>query len=347
MEELEEMMFMEAVRLSLATEEERKRKEEKALRKEAKKRQQAERKAQKKQGKDPYGGGVSGASGSSLSLHLGRRRGNSAASNLRMGATVQGASQASRGDDSPSTEHEHEHEHEPEHEDRDDAATGKGKGVDRGPPEPVASANSSAGSLPIATTGNTRGGSHLRQMSNASSIGSSLADTPSGSYNGPGFLGPDGSHNQAGGRSDEGDRDTGHESMFNFRSLAELVGVNIEDGSAHPGEGESGESPSGRPLSLVTEEEVEVEHLEKSSLDMTGSGYTQRTITLSPQVTLTPEASTATDGEKGDARGDGTITLSPEVTLTPGTPVPDEDSTAGSKRLGHSRVTEQANSIAQ
>ena len=108
MEELEEMMFMEAVRLSLATEEERKRKEEKVLRKEAKKRLNAERKAQKKQGKDPYGGGLSGASGSSLSLHLGRRRGNSAASNLRMEATVQAASHAPRGDDSPSTEHERE-----------------------------------------------------------------------------------------------------------------------------------------------------------------------------------------------------------------------------------------------
>ncbi|POR34770.1 Protein SIP5 [Tolypocladium paradoxum] len=339
MEELEEMMFMEAVRLSLASEEERKRKEEKALRKEAKKRQQAERKAQKKQGRDPYGGGVSGASGSSLSLHLGRRRGNSAASNLRMEATVLGASQASRGDDSPSTEYEHE--------DRDDAVAGKGKGVDRGPREPVACANSSAGSPPIATTGNSRGGSHLRQMSNASSIGSSLADTPSGSYNGQGFVEPDGSHAQTGGRSEDGDRDPGHEPMFNFRSLAELVGVNIEDGSAHPGEGENGELPSGRPLSQVKEEETEAEHLETNTLEEAGSGYTESTITLSPQVTLTPETSTTTDGEKGDARGDGTVTLSPEATLTSETQVPGEDSAAGDKRLGHSRVTERPSSIAQ
>ena len=341
MDELEEMMFMEAVRLSLATEEERKRKEEKALRKEAKKRQLVERKAQKKQARDPYGGGVSGASGSSLSLHLGRRRGNSASSNLRMEATMLSASHAPRADDSPLTDHEQEQEQGA----RDDAAPAKGKAVDRGHPEPVSSANSSAGSLPIATTGNTRGGSHLRQMSNASSIGSSLADTPSGSYNGQGFLGPDGSQSQTGGRSDDGERDLGHESMFNFRSLAELVGVNIEDGSAHPDEGENGESPSGRPLSQVKEEEAELDHLEKESLDMAGSGYTERTITLSPGVTYTPEASTTTDGKKGDARGEGTITLSPEVTLTPGTPVPDDDSAAGSKRLGYPGFAEQPPSI--
>ena len=228
-----------------------------------------------------------------------------------------------------------------------DAAHGKGKGVDRGPPEQAVSANSSAGSLPITTAGNPRGGSHLRQMSNASSIGSSLADTPSGSYNEQGFLGPDGSHMQAGSRSDEGD--AAHEPMFNFRSLAELVGVNIEDGSAHPDEaGESGESPSGRPLSQVKEEEFEAEHLEKDSLDMTGSGYTQRTITLSSPGTFSPEASTASNGEKADARLDGRpVMISPEVTLTPGTPVPDEDSTGGSKRLGYPSFPEQPHPIAQ
>ncbi|PNY25185.1 Protein SIP5 [Tolypocladium capitatum] len=344
MEELEEMMFMEAVRLSLATEEERKRKEEKALRKEAKKRQQAERKAQKKQGKDPYGGDVSGASGSSLSLHLGRRRG-SAASNLRMEATVLGASQASMGDDSPTMEHENE--------DGDDTVTGKGKGVDRGPPEPVVSGNSSAGSLPITTPGNTRAGSHLRQMSNASSLGSSPVDTPSGSYSGQGFVGRDGGHTPTGGRSDDGDRDTGHEPMFNFRSLAELVGVNIEDGSAHPGEGEGGKSPSDakgvsdRPLSQMKEEEAETEHLENASDEAGCTSYPQSAITLPPQVTRTPETSITTDAEKGDARGDGTIGLSPEATLTPGTPAPDEHSAAGSERLGHSSVMEQSPSIAQ
>ncbi|KAL3956167.1 hypothetical protein ACCO45_009013 [Purpureocillium lilacinum] len=344
MEELEEMMFMEAVRLSLASEEERKRKEEKAIRKEAKKRQQAERKAQKKQSKDPYGGGLSGASGSSLSLGLGRRRGNSAASNLRMEITVPGTSQSPRGDESPASEHE----------DKGENGVGKGKGVDRGASEPTTPATASGASLPIPTT-SSRGGSHLRQMSNASSLGSSLADTPSGSFSGTGFVGPEGTANTRQGRSDDGD---GNEPLFNFRSLAELVGVNIDDGSAHAGTSESAEAPqgahdgSGRPLSQVKEdekEEAEAEHVEaRESEKRTGGAADnvedlEKTITLPPQVTLTPEVSSASDS----AENSRCIALSPEVTLTPETPVPMEESKTEDKRLGHSNVMEHATPIAQ
>ncbi|KAK5995360.1 Protein SIP5 [Cladobotryum mycophilum] len=122
MEELEDMMFMEAIRLSLAAEEERKRKEEKTARKEAKKREKEEAKAAKKQSKDPYGGGLSGGSRSSLSLVLGRRRGDSTTSHLRMETSMQGTSQ------SPTVV---EHPPEPTSKDGD----GKGKGVDRGSQE--------------------------------------------------------------------------------------------------------------------------------------------------------------------------------------------------------------------
>jgi len=83
---------MEAIRLSLAAEEERKRKEEKEEQKKAKKREKEDRKAAKAAAKQGavYEGGVDGrsgqssASGSSLSLPgFGRKRGNSGASNLR------------------------------------------------------------------------------------------------------------------------------------------------------------------------------------------------------------------------------------------------------------------------
>lgn len=318
MDELEDMMFMEAVRLSLATEEERKRKEEKALRKEAKKRQQAEKKAQKKASKDPYGGSISGASGSSLSLGLGRRRGNSGASALRVEATVQGASQASKSEDSPLTDPESASD-----------IPGKGKGVDRGPREATAGGSSATSpSLPI-PVGPSRGGSHLRQMSNASSLGSSLADTPSGSYSGPGFTGPDG----AGSRS-EADRDTGSEPMFNFRSLAELVGVNIDDGSAHETEGEAASAnakdTTSRPLSQVKEEEkegAEAEHVEKMDGTQLEDDERRSPPGLSNESTAVEQT--------------GSTSLSPKVTITPGTPMPEDDVEAEAKQLGHSSVSEQ------
>ncbi len=83
-DDLEDMMMMEAIRLSLAAEEERKRKAEKEAAKEAKKKAKEEKKREKKERK-VYGSGPSSASGSALSLSLpglGRRRGNSGASQL-------------------------------------------------------------------------------------------------------------------------------------------------------------------------------------------------------------------------------------------------------------------------
>merc|ERR1711977_766830 len=99
MEDLEEMMMMEAIRQSLAAEEERKKKKEKRV----------------------YGSGASSASGSALSLSLpslgiGRRRGNSGASNLQREVTLE----------------------DPE------APESKGKEVDRSPPSAPSASSSSA-----------------------------------------------------------------------------------------------------------------------------------------------------------------------------------------------------------
>lgn len=292
MDELEEMMFMEAVRLSLAAEEERKRKEEKAYRKEAKKREKEERKALKKQG-GPYGSG-SGASASSLSLGIGRRRGNSTASNLLMEATMSRASQASK---SP----------EPSMDSRN--GSDKGKGVDRVPQELHAGPSASSSSLPLPVT-TPRGGSHLRQMSNASSIGSSGGDSPVGSYSNQAYLGADegprSSGLSLGAYSDDGDRDAGsagNEPMFNFNSLAQMVGADIDGTGPRPlsEEGESPKDLSGqvRPLSQVKEEdkdEAEAEHVE-------GGMATQTTVSRNalalPELTITPETP-APDGSSDD-----------------------------------------------
>lgn len=252
MDELEDMMFMEAVRLSLAAEEERKKKEAKSLRKDAKKKEQAEKKAAKKAAKDPYGGSVSGASGSSLSLGLGRKRGNSGASNLRMEATVQGASQASKGDDRTDA-------FPPQGSEGSGESSGKGKAVDRGATDSSGEGGSTS-AIPIRS-----GGSHLRQMSNASSLGSSLVDSAPGSFSGGGFLNADGTRQT---RGESGDGEEASEPMFNFRSLAELVGVNIDEGTAIPEEGsaqkdqpeaeEAAQETQTRPLSQVKEEEDEL-----------------------------------------------------------------------------------------
>ncbi|KAG5918361.1 hypothetical protein E4U42_006878 [Claviceps africana] len=336
MEELEDMMFMEAVRLSLAAEEERKRKEEKVLRKEAKKRQQAEKKALKKASKDPYGGNLSGASGSSLSLGLGRRRGNSGASTLRAEATVQGAFQTARTDASSSTEPNSKDE---------SAAAGKGKGVDRGRQD-TSNGGSSAlpGSLPI-PGGDSRDNPHLRQMSNTSSLMSSLADTPPGSCSSPAFTRAD----DAGSRTDA-EYDTGSEPLFNFRSLAELVGVNLDDGSTRQGaeatreddiSGDNGghggsarETVAGRPLSQVKEDEkegVETEHVESSETTQHSETTTER---KRPARLVSNEPTLLGIDDNGSF-------APPQVTITPGTPMPIDDVAPGeTKQLGHSSITE-------
>ncbi|TQS37195.1 hypothetical protein Golomagni_02341 [Golovinomyces magnicellulatus] len=79
-QEIEELMMMEAIRLSLATEEERKKKIEKENSKETKKKAKEDKKRERKEKKGTYEGVENPASGSALSLGLpglGRRRGNS------------------------------------------------------------------------------------------------------------------------------------------------------------------------------------------------------------------------------------------------------------------------------
>ncbi|KAI6778985.1 C2H2 zinc finger protein [Emericellopsis cladophorae] len=323
MEELEDMMFMEAVRLSLASEEDRRRKEEKAYRKDAKKREKErekeERKAAKKQAASPYGGsGSGGASGSSLSLGgFGRRRGNSAASNLRMDATVQGAASKS-GESSPSANVFRDKTASKE----DVTGEDKGKGIDRSLSD-SSNADDGAfpGSLPIPTS---RGGSHLRQMSNASSVGSSLIDTPTGSYTGTGTEGHD---PRASGMSVNQNEDTdGTEPMFNFRSLAEIVGVNIDDGQMRRDDGADspgkGHPTTGRPLSQVDEdeekEEAAAEHAEHADVRQLPA----------------PNAAMSADAEK--LKG----TSSPDLVITPGTPTAESSAEHG-KQLGHSNLTGQ------
>jgi hypothetical protein len=241
MEDLEEMMMMEAIRLSLAAEEERKRKEEKEAAKDAKKKAKEEKKKEKKERRGVYGSGASSASGSALSLSLpglGRRRGNSGGSNLAKEVTLENA----------------------EH------PRSKGKGIDRNSasvPIEFTGSGSSMGqniipgarhldtttlnaiqdlhqSSPSPTAPDKP--SHLRQMSNASSPASSFVESTPGSLRNNSHAHGSSSSldtpnvsatNIAGNRSstpEGGDSgNAGSEPMFNFQSLAAMIGDEDDD----------------------------------------------------------------------------------------------------------------------
>ncbi|KAK4177239.1 hypothetical protein QBC36DRAFT_136948 [Triangularia setosa] len=224
-EDLEEIMFMEAIRLSLAEEEERKRKEQEKVK------QQKKEEKKTKQGGGPYEGtGECAASASSLSLE--RKRGNSASSNLRVEASVANALATTAATTSSPP--------------ADGNSKDKGKAVERNPSTtsdgiPTAAAESPA-SRPALAAHQPAGPSHLRQMSSASSISSSILDSQPSSFTSPSNTqDPRGSGLSLESRSatedgDGQDRDrdpsASTEPLLNFRSLAEVVGVSLEGENA-------------------------------------------------------------------------------------------------------------------
>ncbi|KAL2198144.1 hypothetical protein P885DRAFT_34240 [Corynascus similis CBS 632.67] len=360
LEDLEEMMLAEAVRLSLAAEEERKRKAEKEERKEAKKREKEERKAAKAAAKHagPYegaGSGQSSASGSALSLPglgFGRKRGNSGASNLRIEASV--ANAMATGESSEASQ------------------KNKGKGVDRSLSTPAAegaptATPDSAGSASPSPSGPRpvphlpAGPSHLRQMSNASSVSSSILDSQHGSFSSPSHLqDPRSSGLSLGSRSgaseDGGDQDRDRdpsastEPMFNFRSLAEVVGVSLEGENA------------GRRLSLIEAERNarESREMESREGESSGEGKTVKTNADADGANATspddapgsssvdPAAASNTnkDPKENQTKGqqstlEGSDSLSPPtVTITPDTPTA-AGAEAESKQLGCETTVER------
>ncbi|OTA56682.1 hypothetical protein K449DRAFT_399408 [Hypoxylon sp. EC38] len=314
---LESLMMAEAIRLSLADEEERRRKAEKEARKEAKKRDKEEKKATKKKG-DVYGNSGSSASASSLSLGLGRRRGNSAASNLRMEASVAAASNTSAGQ-AASTQND------------------KGKAIDRNENEEGQTSGTSVPSLPIPVPSQpSRGSSHLRQMSNASSVSSSGVDSMPGSYSSKN-LGADPEDPRSSGlslaaRSEEGDS-ANSEPMFNFRSLAEMVGVPI-DGEAHSPDGED-LSSSRKPADA---EEAHGEHVEHAA----NPPNEKKEAKNEDRPNLQVHENNQTSQEKGEA-----TTSPPKLIITPETPRPVNNDKEDSKQLGRIDAAERPHEVTQ
>ncbi|KAK0644574.1 hypothetical protein B0T16DRAFT_430657 [Cercophora newfieldiana] len=366
LEELEQMMFMEAIRLSLAAEEERKRKEEKEEKKEAKKREKEDRKAAKAAAKQAgvYEGadgrsGQSSASGSSLSLPglgFGRKRGNSGASNLRVEASVASAMATSGASGNPPA---------------DVAPKDKGKGIDRSLPTTPEGSSTGAGAeaasvaagsstppRPIPSPHQPAGPSHLRQMSSASSVSSSLLDSQPGSYAPTSHLqDPRASGLSLGSRSgaseDGGDHDrdpsASTEPMFNFRSLAEVVGVSLE--GEHAGRrlsqieaernaGDVKKSEIGKAGEIVgTEEQIE-------SPGSDNSGIEQSVATLRAGSTLTSQGDESQmSGET--AVGDSDRIAPPKVTVTPDTPAAFDEAGQDPKQLGYQTSVEHAREVTQ
>lgn len=224
MDDLEDMMMMEAIRLSLAAEEERRKKEEKDARKEAKRKEKESKKADKAARKSSLFTVNSNTSlGDSTSSLMERSR-----SNLSLGAD-------------------------------DDSVSGKGKSVERGGGVPMersltdeenprpsylpalslsgTSQESLASSIPIPLAAEPFRRSHLRQMSNASSASSSFVDSGPATFSGTGTP-PPGSL----------------EPMFNFRSLAAMIGEEEKgDASAHVEHADSERDSSSSSLDVPEE----------------------------------------------------------------------------------------------
>ncbi|TVY27371.1 Protein sip5 [Lachnellula hyalina] len=334
MEDLEDMMMMEAIRLSLAAEDERKRKNDKEAAKEAKKKAKEEKKKEKKE-KKIYGSGPSSASGSTLSLStlgLGRRRGNSGASNLAREVT-------------------------PENVEPSDP---KGKGVDRGVSSTATTAsmgvsqgesstshsfpgvrlvdtsnlpsNESYQPVPSPTTAPDRP-SHLRQMSNASSPASSFMDSvPNSLHNGQHRDGssstlesPNASGTNVAGYS-AGTPDTGDESggagiepIFNFTSLAAMISSeDTKNSSTHIEHIESGPSSSDNAReNASTGLESSIATLKVDNPAKEGTQEARQTTLLhsqtatpvqtpTPEVMITPETPSGThDDDDGKQLGSG------------------------------------------
>lgn len=248
MDDLEDMMVMEAIRLSLASEEERRKREEKEAKKEAKRREKEAKKADKAARKS----GLYSNNASSLMLDSG-------ASDQRLGKTTTTtttttiaptatttATTATAASSSVSSGAGDE---------TCSSSVNKGKGIERVPPVAAATANESSESNSSGGVGGGGGGSaaapiaanpsppettrrsHLRHVSSVSSsfssTRSSTTEEPAGpsGENAAGLVGPPGSAGAAepGPPSEGEDGKLSTEPMFNFRSLTAMIGDEDKD----------------------------------------------------------------------------------------------------------------------
>ncbi|KAK5159063.1 SNF1-interacting protein [Recurvomyces mirabilis] len=271
-DDLEELMMMEAIRLSLAAEEDRMRKEDKEAKKDEKKKAKEDKKLAKQDAKlakrHRNGSGTSlypSSTNESTSSWAGTSMVRST-SNLGMQPTsipeehFHGKGKAPAQDFArfnPLTEPsstfntELRDEHPRPSESPSPGATSSSNPTEapqrhleasRATILPAAPASSSP--IPMPSSATSRG-THLRQFSNTSSTASSFVDSAPGSVpiGSPMDLTP-GMEADADGTPVAGTTPSGMEPMFNFRSLAAMIG-DVEEGGHGKGEGE-GEGEKGR-----------------------------------------------------------------------------------------------------
>jgi hypothetical protein len=339
MEDLEDMMMVEAIRLSLAAEAERKRKAEKEAAKEAKKKAKEEKKKEKKE-KKIYGSGPSSASGSTLSLSLpglGRRRGNSGASNLAKEVSPENAEASDlkgkgvdRGVCSTATSAPIDVSH-------GESSTGHGfPGARHLDTNALASINDSYQPAPSPTAPDRP--SHLRQMSNASSPASSFMDSAPGSLRNDQH--PHGSSSTldspnasgtnvegySGGTPDSGDE---LEPIVNFISLAAMI--NNEDAKASSNHVEHVE---GGPSSNDKAEEKDKENAKEKAEESATTGLEESVATLRANNSANDGAAETRQTTLLQSQTANLAqTSTPEVTITPETPSADHDDD-DTKQLG-------------
>lgn len=314
LQQFEEVMMAEAIRLSLAAEEERRRKAEKEAekeaKKEAKKREKDERKNAKLQAKGGslYADGQGSSSRSSLSLGLGRRRGNSGTSSLRMEVTSELQGGESSGVNGPRSGN---------HSGDSGQSADKGKAIERsGPSQPTPSS-----SIAIPPQTGHHGPSHLRQTSNISSLCSSLVDSPPGSYqNQDSYLGrsQDGFNPGASGASFPDGGAGGPESMFNFTSMASRMGINLDGPSTRAGEDATATDASQSPDDANQAGEGELDSQQTAlASQLEGDNIESSVLTLQPARPSPTSEEGALTENKADA--------SPEVRVIPGSPIPSSE----------------------
>ncbi|KAI7382674.1 hypothetical protein KC328_g11660, partial [Hortaea werneckii] len=314
-DDLEDLMMMEAIRLSLAAEEERKRKDEKEARKEGKKRVKEEKKQAKrdeKQAKKSGSGSLyragtneSGAStvgGSAMA----RSTSNLGAPSPIPEEQVEGKGKAPAHDFAgfnPLNERTSTLNRETSDEQHDDASSSQspsgGASQPRADPQghlEVSRANLQPTATNAIPTPN-QNSAHQRHLSNASSVASSVGDST------PGSVRPD-SHDIS--SRDEtppsGTTPTHSEPLFNFQSLAAMIGN--EDEKAHGTERIEEAEPSSR-----AEEELK-----------------EPSPTASPRVA--PASLTEGNRSRGDS-GESSSSAPPPIYVEhPPTPGADEEITA-------------------
>ncbi|KAJ8119781.1 hypothetical protein O1611_g10534 [Lasiodiplodia mahajangana] len=174
-------------------------------------------------------------------------------------------------------------------------------------------------------------------MSNASSISSNGLDSMPGSYTGVnrGAEDPYSSAVSLGEQSDQGDS-ASSEPLFNFRSLAEVVGVSI-DGDGGPADGSS-QKHGGKLDDGAHGEHVEhIEHIEQATEPLTkeaGGGSDNASKT---------EGTDSTFSCIGARQGESP----PNVVVTPDTPAPVDDDHGDSKQLGNFDSRERSREVTQ